>query len=165
MELTHPKLASTINFRAVLREFFITFNVSYLMALFMFVLAFCIEVAPLDPLVRYMNSTHDYAPTALKYALLLFAALLWRAAPTRHPLNALLAAPLAFLYIMGARFLGDTGMRFEAVGTPWVSIALVYISIALIHLMLLGNFVFATLYRQVEECEAERHRSASATHG
>lgn len=139
-----------------LRYYVITFNISYLMSFFMLLLAMAMELAPNDPLVRYMRVVGDYSPIVVKYTLIVSAALMFVFAPRRHPLNTLFAWPLASLYIAAARGITEGNIIYETFSTPWVSVALLYLSIIFVFLMLAGNFVFVALYRQVEECETER---------
>lgn len=166
MQLLKPIVIQENNTRAnrTFRRLLIGLNMDYVLALFMSLLAAAIELAPRDPLVLYIQAYNGYGPVFIKYGLIVFAAWLWRAAPSNYPLNVFLAWPLLLLYGLSAQYLASGSVSLETAGTPWVSMAMTWI--ALVSMLLLGlrNFVVATLYEQLVECEAERQRGPGGSH-
>lgn len=161
METTIQTPLRGIPFQTFVRGFLATFNMSYFVAAIMFLLAFCIEIAPFDPFLVWLRTTNDYSSTVIKYLLLGAAILMVKVAPSRSPFNAVLTMPLAIVYIMFSRFLLANELSLTAARTPWVSLVLVYVIIVLMFMMVVGNYVFDALYRQLEECEREHHDGES----
>lgn len=163
MEQTLQQVSRTTTaLHHALYRIFIAFNIDYLLAFFMLLLAAAIGIAPRDPLMMYVRIYSDYSPNIIQFVLVCFAALMWRFAPSRSPANTLLALPLLFMFGLGVQYLHSGQATLTTIGVPYVSIAMTWIAAIVVAVMGLRNFVFAVLYEQVVECETERQRIVAA---